>query len=169
MTCSYSTSDFNGCVFTKIPVILPHTDMHTCMSVWYMLIVRALHPNSQVLPAPFGQSNLVELLRQIASCTNEGQDVWKWKQSTHWPLHRTGGRGRGCHEWQDTVCSQSEDVLTLVNALQAVNKSMQINIWRWLWLQVLAKAKEKIWYFIADSDTIMCLCDCVNASYSCGL
>lgn len=82
------------------------TDMHmqTCVSTWYVLIKHFTHI-SNLLSAPFGQSNLVELLKQITSCTNEEQDVWKWKHSNSSPLHMAGGRGRGWHECQDTVCS----------------------------------------------------------------
>lgn len=47
MTCSYSTSDLNGCVFTKVSLLLPYRHAHANMREYMIRVDKALHPHLQ--------------------------------------------------------------------------------------------------------------------------
>lgn len=83
----------------RSPSNLPDSHMQTCVRARYVLIAKTLHSNPPVSRLlHLGKSNLGELLRQPRSCTNEEQDVWKWKHcktTDHFRAERGEGTGAG--------------------------------------------------------------------------
>lgn len=127
MTCSYSTSDFNGCVFTKISLILPRTDaVHdTCKA--------PRSPHCSIWEKQFSWIALANL--QLYKWR---QDVWKWKHSNTLTTSQSKRQGEGTasmprHSLQFAAWLAKWRTCWVYQCITSLFKSIQMNSWRWLW------------------------------------